>query len=55
MLKVFLLISLNEKNTAGPEVLSQTASEAGPGVGHSRAQQIIRETHETRDGRSTIS
>ena len=33
MLKMFLLILLEEKNTAGSEVFSHTASEAGPGGG----------------------
>lgn len=45
---MFLLISLNEKNTAGSEVLRQTTSDVslgrgGGGVRHSLAQQIIRE------------
>ena len=45
---MFLLISLNEMNTAGSEVLRQTASDVSPGRGgegvrHSLAQQIIRE------------
>lgn len=47
---MFLLISLNEKNTAGSEVLRQAASDVSPGRGgggggvrHSLAQQIIRE------------
>jgi len=31
MLKIFLLSSSNEKNTAVPEVLSETGPEAGPG------------------------
>lgn len=43
MLKIFLLSSSNEKNTAVPEVLSETGPEAGPGGGHSLAQKIIRE------------
>lgn len=42
MLKIFLLSSSNEKNTAVPEVLGETGPEAGPG-GHSLAQKIIRE------------
>lgn len=44
MLKIFLLSSSNEKNTAVPEVLSETGPEAGPGGGgHSLAQKIIGE------------
>lgn len=37
---MFLLISLNEKNTAGSEVLRQAASDVSPGRGGGRGEAL---------------